>query len=97
MSSPDDTMHCRRCHETVEVVRPWRGWRSTLYVWYGVMGLLVLLFPVMAADFCVMIPTMMVLILAGSPLHRLAKELPVCTQCSLELPWNDAKKKASAS
>ncbi|MDQ3036621.1 MAG: hypothetical protein M3Y87_29785 [Myxococcota bacterium] len=68
--------------------RPWHGWRRALYVWYGVMGLLVVLFPFMASDFCMMIPTMMALILAGSTLHRLAKEMPVCTECSLELPWD---------
>ena len=43
------------------------------------------LFPFMASDYCVMIPTMMALILAGSPLHRFAGEKPTCRRCSLEL------------
>jgi hypothetical protein len=89
---PETTMYCRRCRDDVPVIRPFRGWRAALYLWYGMMGLLVLLFPFMASDYCVMIPTMMAIILAGSPLHRLAKETPVCTQCSLELPWHQEKK-----
>lgn len=64
------TMHGRRCDEAVPVIRPWRRWRPALYAWYGLMGVLVLLFPFMASDCCVMIPTMMALILAGSPLRR---------------------------
>lgn len=78
-------MYCRRCDDAVPVIRPWPYWRYCLFVWYGMIGLIVLLFPVMASDYCVMIPTMMAIILAGSPLHRLAKEKPVCRVCSLEL------------
>lgn len=78
-------MYCRRCDDAVPVIRPWPHWRYCLGVWYGMIGLIVLLFPVMASDYCVMIPTMMAIILAGSPLHRLAKEKPVCKVCSLEL------------
>jgi hypothetical protein len=90
----DHEMYCRRCKASVEVIRPWRGWKGALYSWYGTMALLVILFPFMASDFCVMIPTMMALILAGSPLHRLAKETPACTVCSLELPWDATRKSA---
>jgi hypothetical protein len=79
------TMYCRRCDDAVRVVRPWHGWKAARNAWYVVMGLMVLLFPVMASDFCVMIPTLMLMILAGSPLHALAREKPVCTRCSLEL------------
>lgn len=80
MSDPDGSaMYCKRCDDAVQVIRPWTGWKPALYVWYGTMGLLVLLFPVMASDFCVMIPTMMMIMLAGSPLHRLAREKPVCS------------------
>jgi hypothetical protein len=78
-------MYCRRCDDAVPVIVPWSGWKPALYVWYVMMGFLVLLFPVMASDYCVMIPTMMALILAGSPLHRYAREKPVCLRCSLEL------------
>lgn len=85
MDASEAKMYCRRCDDAVVAIRPWSGWRPALYVWYALMGLLVLLFPFMASDYCVMIPTMMLMILAGSPLHRLAKEKPVCTVCSLEL------------
>lgn len=85
MPEDDRPMFCPRCDEAVPVVRPWPYWRYALYVWYGMMGLLVLLFPVMASDYCVMIPTMMMITLAGSPLHRLAAEKPVCRVCSLEI------------
>ncbi|WP_169791274.1 hypothetical protein [Sandaracinus amylolyticus] len=79
------SMYCRRCDHVVDVIVPWRGWKPALVGWYAMMGLLVVLFPFMASDYCVMIPTMMAIILAGSPLHRLAKEKPVCRTCSLEL------------
>ena len=79
------TMYCRRCDDAVEPIRPWSGWKPALMVWYVAIGGLVLLFPLMASDYCVMIPTMMAIILAGSPLHRLAREKPVCSVCSLEL------------
>ena len=78
-------MYCRRCDDAVRVLRPWRGWKTALIVWYCVMGAMTLLFPFMASDYCVMIPTMMLMILAGSPLHAFAREKPVCARCSLEL------------
>jgi hypothetical protein len=84
-TSSEPTLYCRRCDAQVEVIRPWRGWKAALIVWYGVMCVVVVLSPMMAADYCVMIPTMMAIILAGSPLHRLAKEKPVCRTCSLEI------------
>ena len=85
MSAAEPTMYCRRCDDVVRVIKPWSGWKPSLYVWYGAMVMLVFLSPFMASDYCVMIPTMMMIILAGSPLHRLAKEKPVCRVCSLEL------------
>jgi hypothetical protein len=85
MSAGRAPMYCHRCDEVVSAILPWPGWKPALYVWYVVMGLIVVLFPVMAADYCVMIPTMMCLIIAGSPLHRFAGEKPVCCICSAEL------------
>ncbi len=78
-------MHCRRCQTDVDAIVPWRGWSVARYGWYGMLGVLVLVFPIMACDYCVMIPTMMGIILAGGPLHWLARQKPVCTRCSLEL------------
>lgn len=95
MSASEPTMHCRRCDEVVPVIKPWRGWKPSLYVWYGAIVVLVFLSPFMASDFCAMIPTMMTIILAGSPLHRLAKEKPVCRVCSLELDPERAKMEVS--
>jgi hypothetical protein len=42
-------------------------------------------FPILSSDFCVMIPSMMAIIIAGSPIFRYASELPSCCTCSAVL------------
>ncbi len=81
---PPRLAHCPRCDDTVETLRPARVWKPALRAWYVLMLGLAVAFPIMASDFCVMLPTMMALILAGSPLHRLARERPSCLRCSYE-------------
>lgn len=78
-------LYCRRCDDAVPYVAPWEGWRYAWWAWVGMMGVLVLAFPIMASDYCVMIPTMMGIIVAGGPLYRLRHERPTCAICSLEL------------
>lgn len=41
--------------------------------------------PFLAYDFCVLIPSMMLYMVAGSPLRVLARTPPVCRRCSFEL------------
>jgi hypothetical protein len=79
------TMYCRRCDDVVEVVAPWPGWRTARLVWMVCVGALLLLSPVLGADFMCMIPSAFGFIFAGGTLHRLAAEKPVCRVCSLPL------------
>ena len=78
-------MYCPRCDDEVRAVLPWRGHRVLLVVWYVLVALLVLLFPFYAFDYCVLLPSAMLIAVAGGPIHRMAKELPTCARCSLEL------------
>ena len=79
------TMYCPRCDDAVAVISPWSGWRHARTAWWVTLGIVLLVFPIAAADYCVMMPTLMGIVLAGGPLHRLAKQRPICTVCSLEI------------
>ena len=83
MATP--TLYCKRCDDVVEVVAPWSGWRTLRFVWMGCVGVLLILSPVLGADFFCMIPSAFGFIFAGGTLHRLAQEKPVCRVCSLPL------------
>lgn len=78
-------MFCRRCDDLVPAILPWKGWKQAWWVWCGVMGTMVFLFPFIASDFCVMLPSLMAMIIAGGPTYRLSREKPVCSRCSLPL------------
>jgi len=78
-------MYCRRCDDVVSAIVPWSGWgRLKIAWWVGVVVLLVLS-PILGADYCVMIPSAFAFVFAGGTLHRLAGEKPICRQCSLPL------------
>lgn len=78
-------LYCRRCDDLVRPIRPWRGWKPAWTAWkVGLVGVLALT-PLLASDFCVMLPSMMLYLLAGSPLRSLARTAPTCTRCSLDL------------
>ena len=79
------TMYCRRCDDAVPVITAWRGWRALRAAWWVGVALLLVLFPVIGADYCVMTPSALGFAFAGGTLHRLANEKPVCRVCSLPL------------
>jgi hypothetical protein len=57
-------------------------------MWWGwcvVVTALALLLPFYFLDVCVMVPSAMVITLAGGPLRRLANERPICRHCSCEI------------
>jgi hypothetical protein len=78
-------LYCPRCDEDVPIIAPWRGWKYALGAWYAVIGFLVVLFPFYAFDYCVLLPSVMLIAFAGGPLLRFAREKPVCRHCSFEL------------
>ncbi|MBW2463836.1 MAG: hypothetical protein JRH11_19455 [Deltaproteobacteria bacterium] len=80
-----DGAHCPRCDKTVPVIRPWGGWPWVRRAWLGVMGVFLLLFPFMAADYVCMIPTLMMVMFAAGPIFHFAGEKPTCRRCRLEL------------
>lgn len=80
-----ERLYCRRCDAQVSVIRPWRGWKPAWLAWKLFLVVVLALFPLLASDYCVMLPSMMLYILAGGPLRAFARQLPVCRRCSLEL------------
>ena len=49
------------------------------------MGIFLMLFPFMSADYVCMIPTLMMVMFASGPLFHLAGQRPTCRVCRLEL------------
>jgi hypothetical protein len=84
MSEPG-LLYCPRCDTSVQALRPWRGWKHCWRVWLGGLAVMLALTPLLAYDFCVLIPGMMVYLSAGGPLWHLQRTQPVCRKCSLEL------------
>lgn len=85
MAKHEGPLYCSRCDGLVPSLRPWRGWRPAWRAWkIGLVGVLALS-PILAADFCVMVPSMMLYLAAGGTLRTFAQERPVCRRCSLEL------------
>lgn len=80
-----DALHCPRCREDVRVLRPWRGWRPAWIAWRMGLVIALSLSPFLAADYCVMLPSLMVFLTAGGPLYAHAKIRPTCRRCLLEL------------
>jgi hypothetical protein len=78
-------MYCRRCDDVVEVIAPWRGWKTARVVWWACVGVLLVLSPILGADYFCMIPSAFAFVFAGGTLQRLATEKPICRVCSLPL------------
>ncbi len=79
---PDHTW-CPRCKAVCRLQVPWRGWRYARYAWFVTMGGILLLSPVLAADYVVMTPTALAIALAIGPLNHLAGQRPICRRCGL--------------
>ncbi len=76
---------CPRCDEAVRAIEPWRGWKPLWTAWkVGFVGILCA-FPILAADYCVMLPSCMLYLVGGGLLRGYAREKAVCRKCSLEL------------
>ncbi len=85
MGETTEHLHCPRCDAERRVIQPWRGWKPAWLAWkVGVVGVLALT-PLLASDFCVMLPSMMLYLASGGILRGLARQLPVCSRCSLEI------------
>ena len=67
------------------MIRPWAGWKWARGLWFLVLGVFLMLFPFMSADYVCMIPTFILVVFASGPLFRLAGLKPSCRQCRLEL------------
>lgn len=78
-------LYCPRCDASVGVIRVWHGWRWCWRIWFAGAVALFAMTPLLAWDFCVVIPSMMLYVAAGGPLYHLSRTKPVCRKCSLEL------------
>jgi len=74
--------YCWRCDEVMEVRAPWPHWQKVKIGWFTTIAVMMLVFPILSSDFCVAIPSMMAIIIAGSPIFRYASEKPSCCTCS---------------
>ena len=81
----DTRMYCRRCDDVVSAIVPWPGWNRLKIAWWVGVVTITLLFPMLAADYCVMLPSSFAYVFAGGTLYRLAAEQPLCRNCSLPL------------
>ncbi|MEM1416843.1 MAG: hypothetical protein AAGH15_18240 [Myxococcota bacterium] len=73
--------HCARCARRVALVLPPRLGRWAPRVWLGMVGVIASLYPVLAVDYCFMIPCMVAVFAAAGPVRRLAGERPSCRRC----------------
>lgn len=73
--------HCRRCDAHVRTVEPWPHWRRARLAFLGTLGLLGVASPILSADYCVMIPSLMLFLGAIGPLNGYVEEKPTCATC----------------
>ncbi len=73
--------YCVRCAAVVEATWPWPGWRPMKRVFYGIIGLLLLLSPFMYADMFVMVPSALVFISGVGAMNAVARIEPTCLRC----------------
>lgn len=78
-------MYCPRCDDVVSAIVPWHGWARLRIVWWGGVLVLLVLSPILGADYFCMIPSAFAFVFAGGTLNRLASEKPICRVCSLPL------------
>ncbi|MGE0785403.1 MAG: hypothetical protein AB7S26_06935 [Sandaracinaceae bacterium] len=81
----DAACYCPRCDDRVRALRPWRGWRPAWHAWKVGFAVVLCISPILASDYCVMLPSTMMYLVAGSILRSHARLKPVCSRCSLEL------------
>lgn len=79
------TGHCQRCETQVALVCPPVFARVAPRVWLGMVTVIALLYPVLAVDYCFMIPCMVMVLAAAGPVRRLALERPSCRRCGAEV------------
>lgn len=79
------TLYCWRCDSPRRVILPWAPGRYVLRLWGASFAATVLFFPIIASDFCVMLPSMMAILVAAGPAYRLARERPICSHCSAQI------------
>ena len=78
-------LFCPRCDDTVRALAPWPGWKTLWNVWKVGFAVVIVCAPLLASDFCVMLPCTMMYLTAGGLLRGYARQKPVCNKCSLEL------------
>ena len=84
VKTPDHNhVWCPRCGTVRRLQRPWAGWKTARAAWFVLMGTILTLAPVLAADYIVMTPMALVITLAIGPLNHLASQRPICRHCGL--------------
>lgn len=78
-------LFCPRCDDWVRPIRPNPVYKVYAVIWTMITALLLVLFPFVAADFCVMLPSCLLIASAGGTIYRLSREPPECPVCSLHL------------
>ena len=81
-------VHCFRCRHEVEIVGVWPGFRWAKRAWWGTVGLVCILSPIILSEITVLVPLAIMIAGAAGPVHSLAAQKPTCRDCGAELPGN---------
>lgn len=74
-------MFCPRCAAVGPADAPWPHWRKVRNAYVASAFLIAAAGPILAADYCVMIPSAFIYMTAWGPLNGLASERPTCRKC----------------
>ena len=80
------TKHCPRCDTDVPVDEPWPHWRKIKIAYVTSLVLLLVVGPIMAVDYCVMIPSAILYLGAWGPINGHAAERSTCRVCGSIVP-----------
>lgn len=75
------TKYCPRCDADVLADAPWPHWRKVRAVYVALVAVIIVLGPVLAVDYCVMIPSAFIFMTAWGPLNGLVAEKATCRTC----------------
>ena len=78
-------VHCKRCAQMVDAVRPWPGYRWLKRAWFAGLLVLLCLMPIILSEITVLLPLAMVFAVAGGPVLSLSSQHVTCRQCGAEI------------
>lgn len=78
--------HCARCEVQVEAAYENPGLQRWAKLYFVIPLPFLPLFPIIAADFTVMLPLVMLYLIGVGPVLSLVRAPPLCTECGALIP-----------